>query len=217
MRSSYYAITVLSFIAFLRGNSFGQLNSQASKQKTKPALFKRYFDNELKRWTSSFTNFKLSEFKIADTISFENSEELDFKTLKSFLSTYKPLITFTKDKNQFIDIYSYQLNLEKKGNSYVANVDIDQAVYLCNLKTRYWGRIFFGGYSRWVDDIVWISNTKFLLVGSEKGDDYKNRPRIYLGDTIKQSFEEFEDGNKACIQSKGYESQKLKNLNIKEL
>ena len=191
--------------------------SAISAQDQKPLLFKKYFDHELKSWTSSFTNFKLSEFKVSDTISFENIEDRDFKTLKSFLSIYKRLITFSKDNNQFIDIYSYQLNLEKKGNSYVANVEIDQAIYLCNLKTRYWGRIFFGGYSRWVDDIVWISNTKFLLVGSEKGDDDKNRPRIYLGDTIKQSFEEFEDGNKACIQSKGYESQKLKNLNIEGL
>ena len=192
--------------------------SAISAQDQKPLLFKKYFDHELKSWTSSFTNFKLSEFKVSDTISFENIEDRDFKTLKSFLSIYKRLITFSKDNNQFIDIYSYQLNLEKKGNSYVANVEIDQAIYLCNLKTRYWGRIFFGGYSRWVDDIVWISNTKFILVGVEKDENEKNTPRIYLGDTFKKSFEIFKDSNKTCIQkSNGYQSQKLKNLNIEGL
>jgi hypothetical protein len=217
MRKRLYTITVLLFIAFFGGNSFGQMNSAVSAQKTKAVLLKKYLNNELKNWASSFSNFKLSEFKVSDTISFENIEDRDFKTLKSFLSIYNPLITFSKNNNQFIDIYSYQLNLEKKGNSYVTNVEIDQAIYLCNLKTKYWRRIFFGGYSLWVDDIIWISNTKFILVGSEKDDDNKNTPKIYLGDTIKQSFEVFEDGNTTCIQSKGYKSQKLKNLNIKEL
>ena len=108
------------------------------------------------------------------------------------------------------------MNLEKKGNVYIANEEIDQAIYLCNLKTKYWDRIFFGGFSRWIDDIIWVSNTKFILVGIEKDEDNKNNPRIYLGDTIKQSFEVFTDTNKACIEKpNGYESQKLKKLKIK--
>lgn len=115
---------------------------------------KKYFDQELKLWTITFSNFNLSDFKVEDTLSFDNNFPQDFKTYKKFQSTYSPIITYLPDSSKFIDIYSYQLKLEKKGNYYKANPDIDQAVLLCDPKAKYWNRVFFGTSSQWIDEVT---------------------------------------------------------------
>lgn len=178
---------------------------------------KKFFGDELQIWTSSFTNFNLTEFKKSGLDSFDNDLEINFIYLKPFLEIYKPIITFTEDSIQFIDIYSYQLNLQKKGETYSANIEIDQAIFLCNLKTKDWNRIYFLGASGWIDEIIWISNTKFIMVGIEKDLKNNNKPVIYLGDTDKQILEVFRNRNNNCIQNlKGYRSPKLKGIKIKK-
>lgn len=178
--------------------------------------YSKYFENELKPWTNSYSDFDLSQFKKSNTSSFDNNYGQSLEKLKSFLSIYKPIITFTKDSSKFIDIYSYELNLEKKGKYFIANPDIDQCIYLCSPKIRYWNRICFIGGSGGIDEVIWLSNDKFILVGGVLDSDGKRKPLIYLGDTINQSIDEFIDMNLSCAQkSKGYYSPKLKRLNIK--
>jgi hypothetical protein len=177
---------------------------------------KKYFDIELKQWTKSFSDFSLSDFKLVDTLQFENNFTLDFKSLKEFLSVYRDVITYSGDSSKFIDIYSYQLNLEKKGGFYEATPDIDQAILLCNPKAEYWNRIFFGTSSQWIDEVVWLSETKFLLVGITKSKDDEKKPLILVGDTNKQTLIKYIDTNKQTFQiDKGYSSIKLKRIKIK--
>ncbi|HMU46781.1 MAG TPA: hypothetical protein PKC72_10460 [Chitinophagaceae bacterium] len=179
---------------------------------------KKHFDTELKQWAKSFSDFSLSDFKLSDTLRFDNNYPQDLKSLKEFLSAYKPIMTYSVDSSKFIDIYSYQLNLEKKKNYYEANPDIDQAILLCDPKAKYWDRIFFGTSSQWIDDVIWISKTQFILVGITKSEDDKRRPLILLGDTNKQSLLKYVDTNKQTFQSdKGYSSLKLKRITIKGL
>ena len=194
------------------------LNYTVSAQETKLNSYSNYFDKELKMWANSYLNFKLSEFNKSNTYSFDNNYEQDLKYLKPFLSIYKPILTFTKDSTEFIDIYSYQLNLEKKGNYFVANPDIDQCILLCDPRKKYWNRIYFIGGSGWIDEVIWTSNTKFFLLGGELDSNHKRVPLIFLGDTIKEAIEEFTDTNNACVQkTKGYYSPKLKRLKIRGL
>src|SRR4051794_18246935 len=89
---------------------------------------KKHFDEELKLWTNTFSRFALSDFKVDETLHFENNSPQNFNTYKKFLSTYKPIVTYSPDSSTFIDIYSYQLNLEKKGNYYYANPEVDQTI-----------------------------------------------------------------------------------------
>jgi hypothetical protein len=182
------------------------------------ASLQKQFDIELKKWTHSFNDFNLSDFKKIQTVSFDNNSKQDFKTLNSFYAIYKPILTFSKDSSKFIDIYSYQLNLEKRGNLYQANPDIDQVIYLFDKKAKYWDRIFFGSIGGWIDDATWITNSKFILVGISKNETDKNAPIILLGDTAKQSLDIYSSKKKSCIQKvNGYQSPKLKALNIKGL
>jgi hypothetical protein len=195
---------------FLGSNSFGQ---------DKVLLqYKKQFDQDLKFWASTFSGFKLSDFKACDTLHFDNNLEQDFNYFKEFLATYKPIITYSPDSSKFIDIYSYQLNLEKKGNVYYANPDIDQTIYLCNPKGKYWNRIHFGGGSQWIDEVAWISETNFILVGITKIPDDKKTPLILLGDTNKQTLIKCLSADKEIIQSsQKYSSPKLKKIVIKKL
>ena len=180
--------------------------------------YNKLFDQSLKLWTSTFNNFNLSDFKAYDTLHFDNNLEQDFDYYKKFLSTYKPIITFSPDNLKFIDIYSYQLNLEKKGNVYYANPDIDQTIFLCNPKGKYWNRIYFGTSWQWIDEVIWTSTTNFILVGITKITDGKKTPLILLGDTNKQTLIKYLSGDKEIIQTdKTYSSSKLKKIVIKEL
>ena len=119
------------------------------------------------------------------------------------------------DSSKFIDIYSYQLNLEKKGNYYEANPDIDQAILLCDPKAKYWNRIFFGSSSQWIDEVTWISKTKFTLAGITKSEDNKRKPIILLGDTNKQTLIKYLNNRDSTYQKgNGYSSPKLNRIKI---
>ena len=192
---------------------FGQ---SAFAQQKNLLQYEKFFDKELKLWTKSFSDFSLSDFTLIDTLQFDNNYDQDFKSLNEFLSVYKNIITYSADSIKFIDIYSYQLNLEYKGSYYKAIPDIDQAIMLCNLRTKYWNRIFFGTSSRWIDEVVWLSETKFILVGVTKFEDDKSRPLVLVGDTNKQILITFINTNKKAFQGdKGYSSDKLKRIKIK--
>ena len=197
-------------LIFLSGkNSFGQKNNLS--------IYQSHFDKELKAWTKTISNFKLSSFKSTDTISFGNSDYNDIKSLKEFYSIYKPALTFSKDSNTFIDIYSYELNLERKGNKIVySGSEVDQAISLCDVKTKSWIQILFCGYSLRIQEVIWLSNTKFMLVGSAQDEGSNYSPVIYIGDITTNSFETFSSSNLNCQQKKGYDSPKLAKLDIQE-
>ena len=177
--------------------------------------YKNYFDSNLKGWTKSFKDFRLSRFKLTDTIKFENLPFRDKSDLKEFYTLYKPALSFSSDNTQFLDIYSYWLNLEKKGNKIVANADVDQLVSLCDLKNNKWTRIFFCGLSTRIDEAIWLSNTRFILAGTELDENNVFHPKVLIGDTTKQTFLVYVD-NECQATKAGYTSPKLKKLNIQD-
>ena len=197
-------------LIFLSGKStFGQKNNLS--------IYQSHFDKELKAWTKTINGFKLSLFKPTDTISFGDSDYQGVKSLKEFYSIYKPALTFSKDSNKFIDIYSYELNLERKGNKIVySGSEVDQAISLYDIKMKRWIQILFCGYSLRIQEVIWVTNTKFMMVGSFQNEDSKNSPVIYVGDISNNSFEVFSSSDSNCLQNKGYDSPKLAKLNIQE-
>ena len=196
------------YLIFLGHFTYGQDQSLV-KHKIK-------FDTDLKQWTKSFSHFDLLDFKVVDTFHFDNNYERDFKSLKGFLDVYEPVITYSPDSSKFIDIYSYQLNLKKKENFYEANIVIDQAILMYDSKAKYWDRIFFGTNSQWIEEVTWLSEAQFILVGIIKSDSNKRQPLILLGDTNKQTLIKYIDANKKAFQNdNGYSSFKLKRIRIK--
>ena len=175
-------------------------------------------NENLNEWKNSFENFNWNDFLKVDSIAeFENVEKQSFNDLKKFQSVYNPIISYSKNKEKFIDIYSYQLNLEKKNGKYYSLVDVGQAIYLCDIKNKYWNRIFYGEYSRKIDDVIWIDENSFLLVGTEKNENDKNSPIIYIGNLKTKSLEIVINTNNKCVQNEQiYKSEKLKNIEIEK-
>jgi len=200
----------LIIIAFLL--LFNNIQSQNSRIEN----VKFTINKDLSEWTKSFENFNWNDFIKVDSIAeFENVEKQNFKNLNKFQSVYNPIICYSKNKQKFIDIYSYQLNLEIKKGKYYSIIDVGQAIYLCDIKNKYWNRIFYGEYSRKIDDVVWIDENDFLLVGTEKNENDKNSPIIYIGNLKSQSLEIVINTNIKCFEKeKTYKSKKLKSIKI---
>jgi hypothetical protein len=173
-------------------------------------------DKNIPEWTVSFENFNWNDFIKVDSIAgFEKIGKQKFKDLKKFQSIYNPIISYSENKDKFIDIYSYQLNLEKKNEKYYSNIDVGQAIYLCDIKNNYWERISYNEYSKNFDDVIWINENEFLLVGSERNEKDKNSPIIYIGNLKNNSFEIVINTNEKCFQKESfYKSKKLKNIQI---
>lgn len=146
---------------------------------------------------------------------FEKGLKENFKSLKKFQMIYDPIISYSESKNKFIDIYSYQLNLEKRNNKYYSNIDVGQAIYLCEINNKTWERIAYNEYSKSFDDVIWINENTFLLVGYEKNETDKNSPIIYIGNVKDETFEIVINTNINCFQKENfYKSEKLKNIKI---
>jgi hypothetical protein len=202
------SITILICLLFCCGtNSFCQNAGLTAYQS--------YFGNDLRDWTKSFKDFKLSRFTLTDTIKFENLPFGDTSNLKEFYKLYKPALSFSSNKTQFLDIYSYWLNLEKKGNKVMSNPEVDQLVSLFDLKNNRWTRIFFCGLSTRIDEALWLTNTKFILAGTSLGENTIFHPKVLIGDTRDQLFLVYTD-NIAEATKTGYTSSKLKKLNIQD-
>ncbi|TPG41689.1 hypothetical protein [Flavobacterium pectinovorum] len=173
-------------------------------------------DKNIPDWTNSFENFDWNDFIKVDSIAdFEKVEKQNVKKLEKFQQLYDPIISYSENKNKFIDIYSYQLNLEKKNEKYYSNIDVGQAIYFCEINKKLWQRIAYNEYSKYFEDVIWINENKFLLVGYEKTENDKNSPIIYVGNLKNQSFEIIINTNKKCLQKENfYKSKKLKNIKI---
>jgi hypothetical protein len=194
---------------------FQLISFYAMAQDQSLSAYKKQFSGELKDWALSFTNFTLSEFRLAETRPFDHNNPQDWNLLKSFYSIYKPILTFSKDSIRFIDIYSYRLNLEKKGTGYLANLDPDQAIYLFDKKAKYWDRIYFATAAKSIDEVIWISNTQFMLTGTSKNKQEQRAPMIMIGDEVNKTLKVYSNTNTGCLEkSGGYRSPKLRRLSI---
>lgn len=173
-------------------------------------------DKNIPEWTNSFENFDWNDFIKVDSIAdFEKVEKQNVKKIEKFQQLYDPIISYSESKNKFIDIYSYQLNLEKKNEKYYSNIDVGQAIYLCEINKKLWQRIAYNEYSKYFEDVIWINENRFLLVGYEKTEKDKNSPIIYIGNLNDQAFEIVINKNKECLQKENfYKSKKLKNIKI---
>lgn len=177
---------------------------------------KNIISKNIPEWTVSFENFDWNDFiKVDSTADFENRFKENFKRLKKFQSVYDPIISYSASKNKFIDIYSYQLNLEKKDGKYYAMNDVGQAIYLCDINNKIWNRIDYNEYSKYFDDVLWINENTFLLAGYEENENNKKSPIIYIGNIKEKLFEIVINTNPKCFQKENnYKSKKLKNIKI---
>ena len=210
-RTTYIPIKILFTLLALTFTSF---TVSVDRNDLKP--FNTSFKGPLKRWTDSFNGFDLSGFSQEKTVPFEHIAAQDFNNYKTFLAVYKPFLSYSPDSAWFIDIYSAQLGLQRKGDHYEANPDVDQPIFLCHPVSKYWERIYFGTPQEWIEEVVWVDGGKFILAGSRQSEtEGKRVPVVLLGDVKSGKLVRYVMRRGVCFQKEGgYQSERLKKMRI---
>jgi hypothetical protein len=190
----------------------------STAQKNNLFDYNDYFQHQLSGWTKTIRRFKLAAFKKTGILPFEKLNYSDGGSIENFYAIYKPALSFSDDSTKFIDIYSYWLNLERKGSKIISHGgEVEQAATFFNIKTKKWTRIFFCGYAERIQEVIWVTNTKFIMVGVSEENDSAYHPVIYIGNAVTKSFDVFTADDTGCYQYKyGYDSPKLLSLKIHE-
>ncbi len=153
---------------------------------------KPLMEKGLDKWIHSFKNFHIDSFRQSDVQKFRESDYQEVTGLRQFYALYQPSLCFSPDSSQFIDLYSSGISLEKKGKKIIAIGDVDQAVTLCNLKTKSWKSILSFGPSASIEEALWISPVQFILAGTMQNDEGKNQPVLLFCNSEERSFRWFE-------------------------
>lgn len=159
-----------------------------------------------------------NNFLIKYTLSFDDAEQKDFNNYNSFLATYKPLLHYNSRGSTFVDIYTYQLNLHKKGNVYYTSPSHEQAVYLCIPRGKYWNRIYFTSEQIWIEEAAWVSATTFILTGAALCGENKRAPIFFLCDIVSNTIIRYTIPKQGCCTTNHqYTSPVLQKITIKGL
>jgi hypothetical protein len=179
--------------------------------------YRPFFNEQFKGWSGTVRNLWLYEFHLKDSLAFNVLPYLDpKKDIRNFYSIYKPLLYFSEDKTQFVDIYSYGLNLQRKGDKIVANAEAEQGITLCDFKANKWQQILIFG-DVWIQDVCWVTQTQFIMVGSTSDIASTDRlPIVYIGDVLKRKCYSYTSSNHSCIQAEDYKTPQYLAMHIQE-
>ena len=196
-------------------NAVKQTSTNTFAQDTMLSSLKPLLEKGLDKWIQSFPNFHIDSFRQSDIREFQVNDYREVSGMGQFYALYQPSLSYSPDSSQFIDLYSSGISLEKKGKKIIAIGDVDQAVTLCNLKTKSWKSIISFGPSAGMEEVVWISPVKFILAGTMQNDEGKHQPVLLLGNTEERSFRWFE-ANLIRNEASKYEASGLSKLKIDE-
>jgi len=122
-----------------------------------------------------------------DSFSLYNKNTIDFiltveyKPIKE-VKLYNKLFSFSPDSSKFIDIYSYNtiLSLENNKTKVLFDVDSEASLVVLDKKKKY--RLLFLGSMGGFDDIFWINNYEFVIVGYHEEINVNTNNSVYCPD-----------------------------------
>ncbi len=189
--------------------------SQSANRQDLPRAVLDKINTEAKEWVAVFCEFKSTAFNLADTFRMRRSPDTSVVAeLDSFYAVYKPLLQFSPDGLFFADLYSYQLNLEKEGDHFVATPEIDQQVELFDIKKNITYSLVSGGTENWIDEAIWLDKDNLILAGILKDSLANRHPVIFVVDTNTGLIQEYSCSDEKCIQTGRYSSPGLSRLKI---
>lgn len=173
--------------------------------------YQKSFVTKLEDWANTFQDFKVEDFKTDSRPgSYADNAVSIIEHAENYFSIYQSMLFYSPDKKHFIDIYSYQLDIQKVNDTLKAFPEVDQNVFLGNGKTL--TQISFLGASNWIEKVVWIDNRRFVLLGVSLTDENARSPFILFCDMDKKEKWYFENQNEHCYQLRRYEAPELKNV-----
>lgn len=123
-------------------------------------------------------SFNLNNFRL-DTVK-KLKPELEYPFTKNILNKLDSVYyySYSPDKSKYIDIYSYKARLDSINGFIEAEFDADTEVRLVDLANHKNLRLFFYGPYETCDDVAWIDNNSFIIVGYNESE-MKNGSRVY--------------------------------------
>jgi hypothetical protein len=177
-------------------------------------VYKSTFNGALKKWTQTFTDFNLADFKpVGAPSQFLNTDIVEAKNKITFYPIYKAAVSTSPNGQYVIDSYAYLFLEKKQGRFTTTGSDVEQSIRLGNARQRKWRQIAYYGYAQRVEDVTWVNDDTFILAASRLNKANKNIPVIIIGHINRQSLSTFETANPNCYQKVGgYTSPKLNKL-----
>lgn len=174
----------------------------------------------MRKWAASTPHFSPDAFAFVNTTAFgqQSPDTLRGGGIAAYFDAFGKLITYSPDRKQWLDFYSYQVSLEKTtGGRYRATLEVDQALRLGKASDHTHIIIAYMGASTWIEETVWVDNHTFMAVGVNSTAAY--HPFIFIGDTNTRKIYHYSPRDKSQDRSGDYVSYqwaKMKSMIIEE-
>lgn len=158
---------VVGWLVLIR-QSGAPTTPSGSQSQTQLSAVKPIIENKLSRWINAWQKvvpeFNISTFrKIRESSVVEEEYPYDpvQNKLREILYVYSP------DKTKVIDPYVYMYLFEEGGKVRPA-FEPDSAVGLIDLESKKWKQVLMCGTPCGFDDVTWIDNNTFVVVGNSE-------------------------------------------------
>lgn len=109
------------------------------------------------------------KFRMVNTWKEDSMLISEFNTTKPFVDKYRELLRFSPDSTYFIDLGSYNVEVEtdSKGNKTYQDIGPDIEISLVSINDKKRTRLIFLGPGSIIDDAGWIDNETAIIAGRQ--------------------------------------------------
>lgn len=152
-------------------NNQEEPNSYSESEYLQPEELEQLDDTVLHRWSQFYqqedTAFRLSAFVPGDSVTVSPMKGT-IKTVNDpgFDPLYSEFLIYSPDNRRYIDFDSYLWHLNANGDP---DFEVDQEINLVDVQTDSVTRIGFLGPSYRIEDVIWLDESRVLLLGNQEG------------------------------------------------
>jgi hypothetical protein len=119
---------------------------------------------------SKAPGFDWNKFRMTNTWKEDSLLVTPFKPAPDFYQLYKPLLRYSPDSTMFIDLDSYNLEIQKDASGGLVAIESgpDTEVSLVNVKNQKKTRLVFLGPGSSIEDGSWIDGENLVLMGFQE-------------------------------------------------
>lgn len=135
--------------------------------------------HQLPEWVSylRLDATRWGRYYVADSTPFEHFEPAAMPN--DMFTEFKPYFIYSTDSSKALDIYSYNLVLEKRKSGWTASGrEPDIQVNLIDVSNKTAQRIYFTGTGTTLVDGAWLNDSTVAVVGFEAADDNYLYPSV---------------------------------------
>ena len=149
-------------------------------------------------WLNSWERgLKTDSFTLVDSYTSPLTTDWEkFDISEKDFSDYRDKIYYSPNGSYALDLYSYNLILDKKGAEIHAELDVDIQIYVIDIAHHQRHPILFLGPTASIDDGCWLSDSTVVLVGWEMCYDCPEeayipvvrKVNVFTGETVEYDY-----------------------------